>query len=381
MWKDSYGVSCKPSWDELGGSTWQFNLQLFADSDKTEPATPKKREDARKRGHVPRTMELGTGLVLLGGSFLLRNADRLLVQPLAQLMQISFSQWLTTPFTDEKFLQGISLVSGSVFLQVVAPIMGLAMLLGAGSQLVQVGFMFIGEGLKPKFSRINPVEGVKRIFSKRALAELAKAVLKIVIIGYLVYWAVSSRIGDFVGLLYAHPTEAAAATWNLICTIGMMVGGSMLAIALLDYLYQRYEYELNLRMSKEEVKEELNQTEGDPQIRSRIRQRQRQIAASRMMQQVPTADVVITNPTEIAVALRYDEMTMDAPTIVAMGAGFVAQRIREIARANNVPVVENKPLARALFTTAQVGDMIPVELYQAVAEVLSVIYQMRNRRI
>ena len=155
----------------------------------------------------------------------------------------------------------------------------------------------------------------------------------------------------------------------------------MLAIALLDYLYQRYEYELNLRMSKEEVKEELKQTEGDPQIRSRIRQRQRQIAASRMMQQVPTADVVITNPTEIAVALRYDEMTMDAPTIVAMGAGFVAQRIREIARANNVPVVENKPLARALFTTAQVGDMIPVELYQAVAEVLSVIYQMRNRRI
>lgn len=243
-------------------------------------------------------------------------------------------------------------------------------------QLLQVGFHVSTESLAPQLGRINPVEGAKRIFSKRALVELAKATLKIAVIGYMAYMAVKPDLGKLPSLLYMEPPEAAAFAARLVGKIALWIGSCMLAVAAIDYLYQRWEHEDSIKMSVQDIKDELKQTEGDPYIRSAIRARQRQLAQSRMMQAVPTADVVITNPTHVAVAIRYDAPSMNAPVIVAKGIALIAERIREIAKDNNVPIVENPPLARTLHELGEVGQEIPVELYQAVAEVLAYVYRL-----
>ncbi len=386
MWISSYGVSNERQVREKQHKSQDsrvilaLDLQLFAEGEKTEQATPRRRDEARKKGQVAKTMELGTGVTLLGVFLLLRNLGGFFVSTVTEMMQAAFEDWMLVPTLDARSLQAMAGAAATVFAQLTLPIMGAALVLGAGSQLAQVGFMLIGEGLKPKLNRINPIEGFKRVFSKRAWVELAKAVLKIGIVGYVVYWSVRSQLPVFLGMLHMHPDQAAVLTWQVVSKAGIFVGISLLAIALLDYLYQRFEHEQSLRMSKQEVKEEMKQTEGDPLIRSKIRQRQRQMAMNRMMQEVPKADVIITNPTHIAVALKYDEAAMDAPVVVAMGAGFVAQRIKDIAANNTIPTIENKPLARALFETASIGETIPAQLYQAVAEVLAVVYQLRQKR-
>lgn len=361
-------------------NNFRFDLQLFAEGEKTEAATPRRREEARKRGQVAKTMELGTGVTLVGVFLALQNLGGFFVTSLTRLMQAAFQDWVLSPVVDGGFLQSIGLSAAITMAQLVLPVMGLALILGVSSQLVQVGFMLVGEGLRPKFSRLNPIEGFKRIFSKRALVEMVKALLKISVIGYVLYWSLRGQFNRFLSMLEMPPSQAAELTWDIVCRVGILVGASIIVIALLDYLYQRFEFEQSIKMTKQEVKEELKQTEGDPLIRSKIRQRQRQMAMNRMMQQVPSADVVITNPTHIAAALKYDEATMDAPVVVAMGAGLVAQRIKDIAAENGIPMVENRPLARALFETATIGEAIPVQLYQAVAEVLAVVYQLRQRR-
>lgn len=358
-----------------------MDLQLFAGTEKTEQATPRRREEARKKGQVAKSMELGVGVSLLGVFMFLNVMGPPTDSALIHLMQRALSAWAREPQLEAGFLQETALVSAMVFLRLVLPVMGLALILGVLSQIGQVGFMLVGVGLKPEFSRINPMQGFKRIFSRRALLELGKACFKILIIGYVLYSTIRGRVAELVSMIGMNPVRAMELTWDQICAIGMRVGACLVGLAVADYIYQRFEYERSLRMSKDELKQELKETEGDPLIRSKIRQRQRQMAMSRMMDLVPTADVVVTNPTHIAVALKYDPAVMSAPTVVAMGAGFIAQKIKEKAASANVPIIENKPLARALFETAAIGQPIPMDLYKAVAEVLAVVYRLKNKQV
>ncbi len=356
----------------------KFDLQLFA-QEKTEPATPKRREEARKKGQVARTAELGTAVVLLAGFGVLSvwasGAGATLMDLAAHYLGSGLRLEPNVGAVQGLF---IDLVLGAAM--VVAPFAVVALVVGVAAQLVQVGFMATGEGLKPKFERINPIEGAKRLFSRRALVNLLKSLAKIFVVGYIAYVEVRKAL-DLLPMLTSAPlVDAVGIVGEIVLRIGLYVGLALLIVAGLDYLFQRLEHERSLRMSRQEVKEELKQTEGDPQLRARIRRRQRELASRRMMQEVPTADVVVTNPVHLAVALRYDQATMDAPIVVAKGAGIVARRIKEIAQEHNVPIVENVTLARSLFDSVELGQPIPVDLYQAVADVLAFVYRMRRRR-
>lgn len=352
-----------------------LNLQLFADG-KTEPATPRRREEARKKGQVARSQEINTAVVLLAISAFLGWAGKWALGHLADFTREIIGGGLAAVEFSAGGLQAMQGQAVLCTLTIAGPVMGLALVLGVMGQLLQVGFHVTAESLTPQLARMNPVEGAKRIFSKRALMELLKACLKIGIVGYVAYLAVRNDIGKLPALLWMEPVQAAAFAMGLVGKMGIWIGLCMLVVAAIDYFYQRREYEDSIKMSIQDIKDELKQTEGDPHVRSAIRARQRQLAQSRMMQAVPSADVVITNPTHIAIALKYDANSMTAPIIVAKGAEFLAFRIREIAQEHSVPIVENPPLARALYDIGQVGREIPVELYQAVAEVLAYVYRL-----
>ena len=356
-------------------NNWRFDLQLFAGG-KTEPATPRRREEARKKGQVAKSQEINTALILLGMSGLLTLGGQWALGHLVRFTRETIGGGLMTVEFSLGGLQGMLAQAVLCTLTVAGPVMALALVLGVLGQLLQVGFHVTTEPLTPQLARMNPMEGAKRIFSKRALVELGKACLKITIVAYMAYVAVKPDIGKLPSLLWMEPVEAAAFAIGLVGKIGVWIGACMLAVAAIDYFYQRWEHEDSIKMSVQDIKDELKQTEGDPHIRSAIRARQRQLSQSRMMQAVPTADVVITNPTHVAVAIKYDARNMNAPIIVAKGTALLAARIREIAQDNSIPIVENPPLARTLYEAGEVGREIPVELYQAVAEVLAYVYRL-----
>jgi len=353
-------------------------LQLFA-SERTEPATPRRRQEARKKGQVAKTGELSAALVLIAGfatlylsaGYIAREVTRFSRYVYADLLR-DYSR-ITLGEMSELFAKMIL-----VAVRILWPLLAAVVVVGFASQAVQTGFLFATEPLKPQLRRLNPVSGFKKIFSKRALVELVKAALKITLVGTVAYAVVRPRIPAFVGFAEIETNEAVVIAGRAVFQVGIWVGLVMCLIALADYLYQRWEFETSIRMSKQEVREELRQTEGDPQIRAKIRQRQRQLAGMRMMAQVPMADVVITNPLHLAVALKYDAESMEAPTVVAKGAGKLAERIKEKAREHGVAVVENVWLARALYETAELGRAIPEDLYQAVAEVLAFVYRLKR---
>jgi flagellar biosynthetic protein FlhB len=359
----------------------RLNLQLFADM-RTEPATPRRRQEARRKGQVARTGELSSALVLLAGfgalylwlphvsGELITFTRRLYEGALLRFASVEASE-IPTMFLDWSWLA----------VRLAGPIALVTMVVGFASQLVQVGFLTSSEPLKPQLKRIDPISGFQRIFSKRALVELLKATLKVTLVGALAYGAVRSSLGEYTEYMKLGPAQAAIQTGRAVFRLAFWIGLCLLVLALFDYLYQRWEHEQSLRMSRRELKEELRQTEGDPQIRARIRQRQRQLASSRMMAKVPTADVVITNPVHLAVALKYDPVEMDAPTVVAKGAGPLARRIKEVAREHGVTIVENVWLARALYESVPVDGRIPEELYKAVAEVLAFVYRLRGKNV
>ncbi len=261
---------------------------------------------------------------------------------------------------------------------IAGPILGVLVMVVIASNVAQFGFLNATEALSPKWSRINPVEGFKRIFSLQALAELLKGLLKMGIVAWVIWETVMSEWETLASMgsvsAWAMGSEMARGILNIALRAGMVLAG----LAVLDFLYQRWEHERSLRMTKDEVKEEFRQREGDPKIRARIRQRQREMARRRMMAQVPKADVVITNPEHLAVALQYQKNSMAAPTVVAKGAGYLAEKIKEVAKKHSVEIVENKPLAQALYKMVEVGSQIPVELYRAVAEILAHVYSRKN---
>ena len=261
----------------------------------------------------------------------------------------------------------------------VLPIMFAILIVGLAINCFQVGLMFSTEKLEPKLENLNPINGFGRIFSKRAIVELFKSLFKIVVIGYFLYLYLKDQIPLLPQFIFFDLPHSLATAADIIFTMAFQVVGVIMIMAVADYAYQRWQTTQDLKMSKQEVKDEMKQMEGDPQIKGKIKQKQRQMAMQRMMQEVPKADVIITNPTHLAIALSYKK-GMIAPVVLAKGQDLIAERIKQIAREHHILIVENKPVARALYEAVEVGAMVPAELYQAVAEILAYVYRIKHRR-
>ncbi len=358
-----------------------FNLQFFADEEKTEEATPRKRQRARQRGQVPRSSELSTVVTLLAGFMALRAGGSYLLQKMFLCFQSGFSSDRLNTYLDEANLAQLFNSTLHTVLGAFIPV-GLSILtVGVLVNFLQTGGLFTLEPLKMKFDRLNPIAGLKRMFSPQKLVDLFKALFKIIGVFIIIWNTFKSRVFPIAETnVYYPPLELAGMIWQLMFTIVLRIILLLLALAVFDFYYQRYQHRKSLRMTKKEVKDEFKQTEGDPMIRNRIRQKQRQLAMRRMMQEVPKADVVITNPTRLAIAIKYEADKMTAPQVLAKGQGYIAAKIREIATEHQIPLVENKPLARTLYQTVEIGELIPPNLYQAVAEVLAFVYKLRQRR-
>ncbi|MDU4959892.1 MAG: flagellar biosynthesis protein FlhB [Sporomusaceae bacterium] len=360
-------------------ASFSFDLQRF-NGEKTEEATPKRRSEARQKGQVAKSTELNSAFILLSAFFALKMLGPYIYGSLTDFMRHIFSG-LADFSTQTVTLQMVSLLFleiSLVLFRIIIPIMLTIAVISLAINFMQVGFTLTFEPLLFKFDRLNPLAGVKRLISKRSLVELAKSLLKIAIIGYFVYRFINREIEFIPGLLGVELIDSLQYIASLTIDLALQIGGVILVLAAIDYSYQWWEHNQSLKMSKQEVKEEFKQTEGNPQIKSKIKERQRAMAMRRMMQEVPTASVVVTNPTHFAVALKY-QPDMSAPVIVAKGQDLIAARIKEIARAHKVAVVENKPLARTLYSTAEVGDVVPPHLYQAVAEVLAYVYRLNKK--
>lgn len=346
--------------------------------ERTEPATGKKREEARQRGTVMKSIELNSAVGLFFGLLILYVSGNALATGMAGTMREIFAHAGSMRVTADGFQE----IAMRAFVNVgimIAPVGVGLFVIGLGTSVAQVGFVFSLEALQPKWEKLNPITGVKKVLiSRRSTVELAKNLLKVTIVGGVAYAALESVIAESVNLMDSDVEAVLAFMAKASLGVGLKTGLAFLALAVLDYFYQKYEFEQDMRMTKQEVKEESKQLEGDPLIKSRIRGIQRRIAYKRMMQEVPKADVVVTNPTHLAVALKYDSGAMSAPKVVAKGADLIAQRIRAIAREHDIPVVEDKPLAQALYKSVDVGEEVPEKLFQAVAQLLAYIYRLRK---
>jgi flagellar biosynthetic protein FlhB len=324
---------------------------------------------------VASSKELSSALVLLCTFFCLKVLGTWIGgRSLAftqQIMEFTGHDW------DSTTVYQLLNLSGVAFAEICFPIMGVAMMSGCVSSLAQTGFLFTPEALTPKLDRINPLEGFKRIFSRRGLVELLKAVVKVGLAGYIAYAAIRSNLYIFPRLMDMGLPAAVSVVANLGNTIVFRVGMFLLVLAVADYLFQYTEHMKSLRMTKQEVRDEMRESEGDPQVKGKMRQRRRQFAMQRMMQQVPKADVVITNPTHYAIALKYELKKDKAPLLLAKGADEIALRIRQIAGENDIVIFEDPPLAQTLYKTVEVGQAIPESLYEAVANVLAFVYKLR----
>lgn len=356
---------------------YYLNLQLFS-GEKTEKATPKRRQEARKKGQVLKSTEVNSVLILFAAFLLLKL---LLPSILVQIEVYIYNLWSEIS-TKEITINTIAPLLTSMiifFLKLLIPLLGTVVVMGVLANLIQVGFLFTTETLAFKLSRINPLAGFKRIFSKKALVELLKSIGKIGLISYLAYTSIKKQVNYFPYLMDQEIKTIISFLGQILFTILWKVILALAVLSALDYLYQKYEYETNLKMSKQEIKDEYKNIEGDPQIKGKIKERQRQMAMGRMMQEVPKADVIITNPTHFAVAIKYDANTMDAPLVIAKGQDLVALRIKELAQESGVVTVENKPLAQVLFYNVDINEQIPENLFQAVAEILAFVYRLKQK--
>lgn len=356
-----------------------INLQFFADAEKTEEPTPKKRRDAREEGQVLQSREVTAVFILLASFLLFRLYGKYLINTLADYIT---NVYTTIGDIDPYFYESNLMIGASknmaLFFILTLPILGVAFISALAINYLQVGFLFTTKTLKMDLNRINPLEGFKRIFSKRALMELLKSSLKIVLITYIGYSFIKNNLVKIMELPRLETTIILKNFSSLGFQFAIRIVIALIVIAAMDYFFQWRQHEKNLMMTKHEIKEEFKQTEGDPLIKSKIREKQRRMAMSRMMQDVPKADVIITNPTHIAIAIKYDMDSFEAPYVLAKGVDLVAENIRSIGRENSIPIVENKILARTLYETVEIGEMIPEELYEAVAEVLAYVYSLKE---
>lgn len=346
--------------------------------ERTEQASTRRREKAREEGQVARSQDMtGAFLLCVGVTTLL------LIGPGmgAKLGELIRSTMANAPFlakqVDQNFVGLFSNTAWQYFV-IMAPIFGVIFVFAIVANIAQVGFQITPKALRVRWERLDVVKGFTKLFSIRSLVTLVRDMIKIAIIAFVAWRVLQGEQDQFFALADMSVGQMASQIGSLAAALALKIGAAFLAVALLDYVYQRWEHERSLKMSKQEVKEEHKETEGSPQVKSRIRQIQRAMLRQRMLSAVPKADVVITNPTHIAVALRYDQTEMTAPYVVAKGERLLAQRIKDIAREHNIPVIEDKPLARSLFKICEVGQMVPANLYRAVAEILAYVYKLKG---
>jgi flagellar biosynthesis protein FlhB len=346
--------------------------------ERTERATPKRRDEARSEGKVARSTELTNAVALLAGVAALAVLGGRLMRGLSGLLR----SLLAAPSAGIATEAGVYVVFQHLALQITSillPLMLSLIAVGLAANVLQVGFMLTSRTVSPRWSLIDPLEGFKRILSLRSLTELAKSILKVVIIGVIAWVTLKGDLDRLVPLTGADGPSLVTQVGGTTIRLGLRVGLALLVLGILDYGYQRWEYERSIRMSRQELEEEQKQTEGDPRVKARVRQAQRLLARHRMMADVAKADVVITNPTHFAVALQYDRKTMPAPLVVAKGTRKTAERIKEVAKEHRVPIVEDPPLARLLYKECEIGSSIPVSVYQAVARILAHVWKLRAR--
>lgn len=356
----------------------KFDIQLFSEaSTKTEKATPRKRQEARKRGMVAKSREVTSAFALLISVLFLKFAYSSIFEPLKQGGKYFFSN-LNYNLEDVRDASRLLSFIITTSLKVILPFCLTIMLVAAIVEWAQSSFLITGQSLKMSFQKINPIEGFKRIFSINSVVELIKSILKVLIIGYTGYSYTQSFAKKLLEMYEMNVLTIVKFSFESAINLILWMSVMFFGIAVIDFIFQRQQYEKKLMMTKEEVKEEFKQTEGNPQIKSKIRERQRRISLQRMFQQLPKADVVITNPTHYAVALLYEPEKFDAPRVIAKGKDYIALKIKQEAIKHRIEIVENRELARALYNMCEIGDFIPPELYQAVAEVLAYVYSLKN---
>ncbi len=349
--------------------------------EKTEKATPKRRQDERKKGNVFQSREIGVVFSLLVSFYGLKLLAPYILRALEWSIRNYFYQAATvdeiiTSDAIRYFIQGCG-----VFAVAAMPLLLVCGAVSVIATLAQTRGLFTMKSAAPKFSRLNPIEGIKKMFSMRGVVELLKSLAKIIILGYIIWLQFRDEFWAFPRLMDMEPLQGMAFTANIVLEIAKSAAIVMAFVAAADYFYQWWDYEKNLRMSKQELKEEYKQTEGDPQVKGKIRERQQAQARQRMMQKVPGADVVIRNPTHFAVALKYDPQRSSAPVVVAKGADSLALRIVAVAQENGVFITENKPLARGLYEAVDLDREIPDRFYQPVAEVLAFVYSLKKKEL
>lgn len=345
--------------------------------EKTEQATPRKLKQARDRGQVARSMELNSVAVISLGFVTIYLMGPLLYENISALMRHSLTE-ATRMTINPGMIRGLFANTIVSYAKIAGPILLSLAVLAYLINIAQVGVLFSTKTLEPKLDKFNLVKGLARLVSKRSLAELVRDVIKTILIAIVAYQTISGWVPGFMELSDQTVGVYVKTLGKLSLLLAIKLSAVLFIVALFDIAFQRYDHASKLKMSKQEVKEEMKDTDGNPLIKSRVRQVQREMARQRMMSEIPKADVVVTNPTHIAVALKYDPETMAAPAVLAKGQRLIAEHIKRVARENNIPIVENKPLARSLFKLVDVGGVVPATLFRAVAEILAHIYRLKN---
>ncbi|MBT3716892.1 MAG: flagellar biosynthesis protein FlhB [Deltaproteobacteria bacterium] len=347
--------------------------------EKTEVPTEKKRRESREEGQVAFSKELSSAALLAGIVLTLVATSPIILDAMRELMSQIFRDLAQRK---ELSIDSIFTLSGeilSIILPAFAPFAAVIIFAGIFASVLQVGVMITFKAVAPKFNKISPLTGLKRLFSSQSLADFLKSMAKLIIVGFVGYLTYIDKITELNGLSVSTPESILIYNFTVVAEVAGKIVLALVAIAIFDYFYQRWHHEQQLMMTKQEVKDETKQTEGDPQLKARIRQIQREMSNARMMQEVPKADAVIVNPTHFSVAILYDRDVMSAPEVIAKGADHLALRMRTVARENNVPILERPELARDLYANVEIGDDIPERFYKAIAEILAFVYRLRKR--
>lgn len=345
---------------------------------KTEDATPKKLQDAKKKGQIAKSGDLNGASGFFIFTILITSLGNYLLQNSYTYMKLSIAR---TPSTDitERFLRNIFLDDLVSAIRMLLPFFAVAMVVGIIANLIQVGFIFTVEPLKPNIKKLNPIEGFKNMFSKKTFLTLIKNLMKLVLIFYLAYKTLSTEFVRILNTGNIGTEKLFPFFLEFIKDISIDIAIVMFLLGIMDYVLERQEWKKNLRMSKQDIKDEHKQMEGDPEIKGKRKQKQREISMGRMIQDMEDSTVVITNPTHLSVVLKYDSEKDKAPLVTAKGADHLAKKIREKAKEYKIPIIENKPLARTMYKDVDIGDTVPTELYQAIAEVLALVYDIERK--
>lgn len=366
----------------------EYNLQFFAKDgpggEKTEQPTAKKLDDARKEGQVAKSREIANACGLLAAFIIMKVYVGQIGTGLMEYLAGVYNQ---IPDVIKMYNGILPVAAVTVLIKSMAyqialiclPVLLVSFVVAFLCDVVQVKWRPTTKPLQPKFSKMDPIKGFGRIFSANSIMELIKSIVKLAVIGYMVYSYLSGRVQEIFLLYDMEIRQAIGLIGEIVTDLGIRIAAVYMVIALLDFAYQKWKFKEDMKMTKQEVKDEYKNQEGDPQVKGKQKQRMREASTRRMMQQLPEADVVITNPTHYAVAIKYDPDRYDAPYVLAKGEDFLAQRIKGIAKENDIEIVENKPLARMLYANVDIGELVPPELYQAVAEVLAFVYHLKGR--